>query len=88
MAGEYRGREDTFTVFEREFQLTGGTYRPQLHDVLANDDHTVALLHVTASREGKELDMDYALVFHIRDDKITEGWVLTADPKMYDEFWA
>jgi ketosteroid isomerase-like protein len=88
LAGEYRGREETFAVFGREFQLTGGTYRPQLHDVLANDDHTVALLHVTASREGKQLDMDYTIVFHIRDAKITEGWVLTADPQAYDEFWS
>jgi ketosteroid isomerase-like protein len=88
LAGEYRGREDTFAAFGREFRLTGGTYRPQLHDVLANDDHTVALLHVTASREGKQLDMDYALVLHIRDDKITEGWVLTADPQAYDVFWS
>lgn len=56
--------------------------------MLANDDHTVALLHVTASREGKQLDMDYALVLHIRDDEITEGWVLMADPQAYDEFWS
>lgn len=88
LAGEYRGREATFAVFGREFQLTGGTYRPQLHDVLVSDDHTVALLHVTATREGKQLDMDYALVLRIRDGKITQGRVLTADPQAYDEFWS
>jgi hypothetical protein len=32
--------------------------------------------------------MDYTIVFHIRDAKITEGWVLTADPQAYDEFWS
>lgn len=47
LAGDHRGRGGTFALFSREFQLTGGTYRPELHDVLANDDHTVALLHVT-----------------------------------------
>ncbi|WP_411151640.1 nuclear transport factor 2 family protein [Streptomyces sp. A30] len=88
LAGEYRGREETFALFGREFQLTAGTYRPQLHDVLAGDDHTVALLHVTASREGRQLDMDYAIVFHIEDAKITEGWVLTVDPQAYDAFWS
>ncbi|MEV8530286.1 nuclear transport factor 2 family protein [Streptomyces sp. NPDC051211] len=88
LAGDHRGREATFALFGREAQLTGGTYRPRLHDVLANDDHTVALLHVTASREGKELDMDYAIVFHIRDGRITEGWVLATDPPAYDAFWS
>jgi ketosteroid isomerase-like protein len=56
--------------------------------VLANDKHTVALLHATASRQGKELDMDYAIVFHIRDGRITEGWDLWSDQEAYDEFWS
>lgn len=88
VAGDYRGREAVFAGFQREFQLTGGTYRPQLHDVLANDKHTVALLHATASREGKELDMDYAIVFHIQDGRIIEAWGLWSDTKAYDEFWS
>ncbi|MFD7323713.1 nuclear transport factor 2 family protein [Streptomyces sp. NPDC059875] len=88
LAGDYRGREDTFALLGREFQLTGGTYRAQLHDVLANDEHMVALLHVTASRDGKQLDMDLALVLHMRDSKIAEGWVVTTDPTGYDAFWS
>ena len=88
LAGEYRGREDTFARFVREFELTDGTYRPELHDVLANDDRTVAVLHVTASREGRRLDMDYALVLHIDDSRITEGWVVTTDPAAHDDFWS
>ncbi|MFG2980680.1 nuclear transport factor 2 family protein [Streptomyces sp. NPDC048258] len=88
LAGDHRGRDATFALFGREFQLTGGTYRPQIHDVLADDDHTVALLHVTATRDGRTLDLDYALVLHIRDGRITEGWVLTTDPRAYYEFWS
>jgi uncharacterized protein (TIGR02246 family) len=88
LAGEFHGREAAFAAFQREFQLSGGTYRPQLHDVLANDKHTVALLHATASRDGKELDMDYVIVFHIRDGRITEGWDLWSDQQAYDEFWS
>ena len=88
LSGGYQGREATFEMFARDFELSGGTYRPQLHDVLANDAHTVALLHATASREGKKLDMDYAIVFHISDGKIIEGWELWADQATYDEFWS
>ncbi|WP_328875929.1 nuclear transport factor 2 family protein [Streptomyces sp. NBC_00287] len=88
LSGDQRGREDTLAYITREFQLTGGTYRTQLHDVLANDAHTVALLHATASREGKELDLDYAIVFHMRDERISEGWVLPVDWRAYDEFWS
>lgn len=78
----------TFALFGREFQLTGGAYRPEFHDVLTDDDHTVALLHVTATRDGRRLDLHYALVLHIDDGRITEDWVGTTDPAAYDEFWA
>jgi hypothetical protein len=36
----------------------------ELHHVLADDDHTGALLRCTAQRDGKTLDMNYVLVFH------------------------
>src|SRR5918996_1529332 len=79
VAGDFRGREATFAAFAREFELSGGTYQPAIHDVLAHDEHTVALMHVMAEREGKKLDMDYVLVFHIEDGKIIEGWDLWMD---------
>ncbi|MCX5377293.1 nuclear transport factor 2 family protein [Streptomyces sp. NBC_00091] len=88
LTGDYQGREDTFALLGREFQLTGGTYRARLHHVLANDDHMVALLHVTASRENKELDLNLALVLRMRDSAISEGWVLPFDWPAYDDFWS
>lgn len=88
LAGDFHGRDATFAAFELEFRLSGGTYRPELHDVLADDAHTVALLHATASRDGRELDMDYAIVFHIDDGRITEGWELWFDQRAFDAFWS
>ena len=88
VAGDFTGREATFDAFAKEFELSGGTYRPQIHDVLAGDDHTVALMHVTAEREGRTLDIDYVLVFHVTDGKIVEGWDLWMDQAAYDRFWS
>ncbi len=88
LAGDHRGRDATFAMFARDFELSGGTYRPHLHDVLAGDDHTVALLHATASRGGKSLEMDYVIVFHILDGRIVEGWEFWADQERFDEFWS
>jgi uncharacterized protein len=53
LSGDYEGRDATFESFAREFELSGGTYAVELHDVLADDDHTVALLRCTAQRDGK-----------------------------------
>ncbi|MGH3729800.1 MAG: nuclear transport factor 2 family protein [Micromonosporaceae bacterium] len=88
IAGDYTGRQATLDSFERELELSGGTYAVAVHDVLANDAHTVALLHVTAEREQKRLDQDYALVFHIRDGVINEAWELWTDQAACDRFWS
>lgn len=88
LSGVYTSRDAAFESFSKEFELSGGTYRPEIHDVLANDEHTVALLHVTASRNGKTLDQNYALIFHIRDGRITEAWEALTDEAAWDEFWS
>lgn len=87
LSGDHRSRDAAFESFAREFELSGGTYSPEIHDILANDEHTVALLHVTAQRDGKTLDQSYALIFHIYDGKITEAWETWTDEAAWDEFW-
>jgi ketosteroid isomerase-like protein len=88
LSGDYQGRDATFASFAREFELSDGTYAVELHDVLADDHHTVALLRSTAHRDGKALDMNYVLVFHIGGGKITEAWELWTDQGVLDEFWS
>lgn len=89
LSDTYRGREATFDSFVRELDLAGGTYELQIHDVLANDEHIVALLHATAQREGRApLDQNYVLIFHPRDGRIAEGWELWTDQAAVDAFWA
>ena len=68
--------------------MSGGTYYVEVHDALANDDHTVASLHVTAEREQKRLDQAYAIVFHVRDGRIAEAWELWTDQGACDAFWS
>lgn len=88
ISGDYEGRDAAFASFAKEFELSGGTYRPTIHDVLANDEHVTALMHVTAERDGKNLDMDYVLILHVKDGKFVEGWDLWMDQEALDKFWS
>lgn len=59
-----------------------------VREVLANDDHIVALLHATADRAGKRLDQDYVIVFEIRDGKVNAAWEVWKGQPSVDDFWS
>jgi len=88
VSGEHRGRDAVFAAFMKFAELSGGTLKLEVHDVVANDEHAVALTHVTASRGGKRLDMLGADVFHIAGGKVSEGWGFAEDQRLDDEFWS
>ena len=67
-------------------ELSGGTLQVELHDVLANDEHAVALQITRAERGGRSLADRVVYVFHVRDGKIAEAF-FTGDPRVQDEFW-
>ena len=66
-----------------EVSMTGET-----HDVVANDDHTVALLSATATRGGKSFTYRVAEIYHFHDGKITERWAFSDDTAAIAAFFA
>jgi len=87
-SGDYRGADAVIGLFGKLFQLTDGTFRAELHDVLASDEHVVALARVTGQRAGKSIQHgEYSHVCHFRDDKLTEVWIVNVDPYEIDEFF-
>jgi ketosteroid isomerase-like protein len=59
-----------------------------LHDVIANDDHAIALGTATATRGGKTLVYRTAEIFHIRDGRATERWAFSDDTEAITAFFA
>jgi ketosteroid isomerase-like protein len=88
LSGEHRGRDAVFAAVAELAQLSGGTLSIELHDVLANDEHAVALIRPTASRQGKQLNKPETHVYHISKGKVTEWWSFFQDQGATDEFWS
>lgn len=78
LTGDYKGIDEVFGFFGKLFEITGGTMQQEVHDVLANDEHGVAITRVRASRpDGRAMDMNQVGVFHINADRrVTEAWTL------------
>ena len=88
LAGDYRGIDQVFGLFGRVVELSGGTFRNDIHDVLADDEHAVALVTAHGQREGKTLEDNQAHVFHVTDGIVTEVWLQPGDLYANDEFWS
>lgn len=58
------------------------------HDVVANDDHTIALIETTARRGDESLTYRTAEIMHIRDGKITARWAFSDDTDRINRFFS
>ena len=87
LAGDYAGQEKVFGFLGKVMELTGGTFRPEVHDILANDEHAVALAGHTGQREGKSSNYRSVHVMHVRGGKIAEFWEHPDQPA-FDAFWS
>jgi len=91
ISGDRRGKDEVIGFLGSILGGTGGTTGLVLdvHEILANDTHGVALLTGTASRDdGRELHGNFVHVWHFARRKPTEVWVHPYDLYESDEFWA
>jgi ketosteroid isomerase-like protein len=88
LSGTYRGRDQFFAVFAKGDDLTGGTFERELHDIAASDDHVVILVKIQAQREGKALSWNGANVWHVREGKLSEVWLLSDNQAATDQAFA
>lgn len=78
-SGDYRGIDEVVGLFMQLVEATGGTFHPEPHDILANDEHGVALITLTAERNGKTITDNETHVVHFRDGKVAESWIQLGD---------
>lgn len=88
ISGDYTGKEQVFGFFGKLQELSGGTSRLDVHDIVAGDEHGVAIVSESAERNGRSHTSRAAHVFHLRDGKVTEMWDAQVDQYSSDEFWA
>ena len=81
-----RGKAAVLGMFDpgsRDFEI-----QTEIHDVVANDEHGVALVNATATRGGRTLAYRTAEILHVRDGKVTERWAFSDDTAAIMAFFA
>jgi uncharacterized protein len=86
LAGDYRGKDEVLGFLAKTMEMTGGTFSLEIHDILANDEHAVALVVARGERQGKTLEDRQTHVLHIKGGKVSEYWAHPGDQYAIDEF--
>jgi uncharacterized protein len=72
---DFKGKQATLANI-MEYAQTFQDIKQDVHDILGNDSHVVALVTATVSRNGKTYEDHQVFVFHVNDDgKVSEAWI-------------
>ncbi len=89
LAGDYKGKEAIFGLFATLGEKSEGTLQLEVHDILANDEHSVVLTRVTAGgSSGKSVEVNTCDTVHIRNGQVFEFWSFGSDQYAWDEYWS
>jgi ketosteroid isomerase-like protein len=58
-----------------------------VHDVLASDDHVIALGTANATLGGRSLTYRTAEIYHVRNGQVSERWAFSDDTKAIADFF-
>jgi len=68
--------------------IPGWEITAEVHDIVANDEHAIALVTATAGMGGRSFTYRTAEIYHIRDGKITARWAFSDDTAAINAFFA
>ena len=87
-SGDYRGKDEVFDMFDRRNKETGSKVDIDVHSVVADEEHAVALLTMRATREGQNAEWRSVGMYHMKDGRIAEAWGFNEDQQAVDDFWS
>ena len=89
MIGEAEPLRGKQALMESMGQMAEYEMKVDLHDVVANDEHLIALVNVTATtKDGRTLNYRTAEIHHVKDGKISERWAFSDDTEAITKFFA
>lgn len=83
-SGLFAGRDVAMDRLRR-MREAGVETTLEVHDVVANDDHAVALVHLhVRNADGQRYDQQQVQVWHMREGRCREYWAMNQDQAVLD----
>ena len=78
LSGDYQGKTRVFEYFAKFMELHEGTYRFEIHDLFANDEHGVLMVE-EEWQKPKPYRNRSVHIWHLQRGKATEFWFFNED---------
>lgn len=60
----------------------------EVHDIVGNDEHVIALVNATAIAGDQTLSYRTAEIAHVKNGKVTERWAFSDDTEAINRFFS
>jgi ketosteroid isomerase-like protein len=87
ICGTYIGKDGLYALAGKAMEITAGTFREVVEDVLANDQRAVVLARHRLTRDGVARGYRTAHVYEIRDGKLARSFEQPRDQAAFDDAW-
>jgi len=88
IAGIWVGKQGLNELAGKAMALSGGTFREEVEDVLANDQHAIVLARHCFTFKGSKKEYRTAHVYEVRDGQLARCFEQPRDPAAFDDAWS
>ena len=88
LSRNYMGHDEVVGFFKRVLDLSAGTFRIRIDDVLANENRVIVLVTESAKRGPRSWSSPQVHAWTIEDGKASVFWQFQGDQQTEDEFWS
>jgi ketosteroid isomerase-like protein len=87
LSGDYKGHEEVLGFLTKSMELSGGTVRIDIDEILCDGERVVVICTVSAERSGQYWSSPEIHVWRVVDGKGVEFREFQGDQQTEDEFW-
>lgn len=88
LAGKYDRTNFAAGFATKLMELSGGTFKSEVHDILASDLHAAVLATNRLTRDGKPVEMRTVHIWRFQNGKPVAWYEYPRDLYQYDTVWA
>ena len=88
LSRDYRGHAEVLGFFQHFMELSQGTFRIAVDDVLAKGDRVIVMVTESAQRNGRPWSSPQVHAWTVKNGKATVFWQFQGDQQTEDEFWS